>query len=130
MEVVEAERTSRKKTTSREYALKKEHAPDAGVTPSGTGGPSRLFIMRPVATTLLMVILLAGYRLSRLPVSALPEVDYPDHSNGHPLPRCQPGCHDLCRYRRSRRQFGQMSGLKQMSSQSSGGASIIALQFS
>ena len=47
--------------------------------PSSTGGPSRLFIMRPVATTLLMVaILLAGiigYRA--LPVSALPEVDYP-----------------------------------------------------
>ena len=47
--------------------------------PSSTGGPSRLFIMRPVATTLLMVaILLAGiigYRF--LPVSALPEVDYP-----------------------------------------------------
>lgn len=46
--------------------------------PSSTGGPSRLFIMRPVATTLLMVaILLAGiigYRA--LPVSALPEVDY------------------------------------------------------
>ncbi|PLB93239.1 acriflavin resistance protein, partial [Klebsiella pneumoniae] len=47
--------------------------------PGRTGGPSRLFIMRPVATTLLMVaILLAGiigYRF--LPVSALPEVDYP-----------------------------------------------------
>ncbi len=48
--------------------------------PNSTGGPSRLFIMRPVATTLLMVaILLAGivtgYRA--LPVSALPEVDYP-----------------------------------------------------
>ena len=47
--------------------------------PSSTGGPSRLFIMRPVATTLLMVaIMLAGiigYRF--LPVSALPEVDYP-----------------------------------------------------
>ena len=47
--------------------------------PSSTGGPSRLFILRPVATTLLMVaILLAGiigYRF--LPVSALPEVDYP-----------------------------------------------------
>ncbi|SQD04818.1 multidrug resistance protein [Escherichia coli] len=72
--------------------------------PSSTGGPSRLFIMRPVATTLLMVaILLAGiigYRA--LPVSALPEVDLSDHSGGHALPRCQPGCHDLCRYRAAR----------------------------
>ena len=50
--------------------------------PSSTGGPSRLFILRPVATTLLMVaIMLAGiigYRF--LPVSALPEVDYPTRS--------------------------------------------------
>lgn len=80
VEVVEAQSatTPEEKAASREDT-KKEHAPDAGVTPSSTGGPSRLFIMRPVATTLLMVaILLAGiigYRA--LPVSALPEVDYP-----------------------------------------------------
>jgi hypothetical protein len=57
----------------------RERNPDAGDAPGSTGGPSRLFILRPVATTLLMVaILLAGiigYRF--LPVSALPEVDYP-----------------------------------------------------
>lgn len=71
--------------------------------PSSTGGPSRLFIMRPVATTLLMVaILLAGiigYRA--LPVSALPEVDYPT-IQVVTLYQCQPGCHDLCRYRAAR----------------------------
>lgn len=68
--------------------------------PGRTGGPSRLFIMRPVATTLLMVaILLAGiigYRF--LPVSALPEVDYPT-IGGYPLSGRQPGRGDL-RYHR------------------------------
>ena len=62
---------------------------------------SRLFILRPVATTLLMVaILLAGavaYR--QLPVSALPQVDYPDHPGAHLLSRRKPGCHGLVRHR-------------------------------
>lgn len=104
VEVVEAQSatTPEEKATSREYA-KKELAPDASVTPSSTGGPSRLFIMRPVATTLLMVaILLAGiigYRA--LPVSALPEVDYPT-IQVVTLYQCEPGCHDLCRYRAAR----------------------------
>ncbi len=80
VEVVEAQSatTPGREATSREYA-KKEHAPDAGVTPEQHRRPVAPFYMRPVATTLLMVaILLAGiigYRA--LPVSALPEVDYP-----------------------------------------------------
>ena len=98
--------------------------------PSSTGGPSRLFIMRPVATTLLMVaILLAGiigYRA--LPVSALPEVDYPT-IQVVTLYRCQPDVMTSAVTAPLERQFGQMSGLKQMSSQSSGGASVITLQF-
>lgn len=131
VEVVEAQSatTPEEKATSREYA-KKEHAPDAGVTPSSTGGPSRLFIMRPVATTLLMVaILLAGiigYRA--LPVSALPEVDYPT-IQVVTLYRCEPDVMTSAVTAPLERQFGQMSGLKQMSSQSSGGASVITLQF-
>lgn len=68
--------------------------------PGSTGGPSRLFILRPVATTLLMAaILLAGiigYRF--LPVAALPEVDYPT-IQVVTLYRRQPGCHDLRRHR-------------------------------
>lgn len=132
VEVVEAQSatTPEEKATSREYA-KKEHAPDAGVTPSSTGGPSRLFIMRPVATTLLMVaILLAGiigYRA--LPVSALPEVDYPTIQVVTLYPGASPDVMTSAVTAPLERQFGQMSGLKQMSSQSSGGASVITLQF-
>ncbi|VFS17746.1 multidrug efflux system subunit MdtA [Escherichia coli] len=72
--------------------------------PSSTGGPSRLFIMRPVATTAADgAILLAGiigYRA--LPVSGTAGSGLSDHSGGHALPRCKPGCHDLCRYRAAR----------------------------
>ena len=67
--------------------------------PSSTGGPSRLFIMRPVATTLLMVaILLAGIIGYRARFGAAGS-GLSDHSGSHALPRCEPGCHDLCRYR-------------------------------
>ncbi|WP_411024676.1 efflux RND transporter permease subunit, partial [Salmonella sp. s55962] len=96
-----------------------------------TGGPSRLFIMRPVATTLLMVaILLAGiigYRF--LPVSALPEVDYPTIQVVTLYPCASPDVVTSAITAPLERQFGQMSGLKQMSSQSSGGASVVTLQF-
>lgn len=132
VEVVEAQSatTPEEKATSREYA-KKELAPDASVTPSSTGGPSRLFIMRPVATTLLMVaILLAGiigYRA--LPVSALPEVDYPTIQVVTLYSGASPDVMTSAVTAPLERQFGQMSGLKQMSSQSSGGASVITLQF-
>ncbi len=94
--------------------------------------PSRLFIERPVATSLLMVaILLVGivaYRV--LAISALPQVDYPTIQ----VVTLYPGA---SRYVRAssvpgplERQFGQMPGLNEMSSTSSGGASVITLQFS
>jgi multidrug efflux system membrane fusion protein len=109
----------------------RERNPDAGDAPGSTGGPSRLFILRPVATTLLMVaILLAGiigYRF--LPVSALPEVDYPTIQVVTLYPGASPDVVTSAITAPLERQFGQMSGLKQMSSQSSGGASVVTLQF-
>ena len=99
--------------------------------PNASGGPSRQFILRPVATTLLMVaILLAGilgYRA--LPVSALPEVDYPTIQVVTLYPGASPDVVTSSITAPLERQFGQMSGLKQMSSQSSGGASVVTLQF-
>uniref|UniRef100_UPI0035C77AEF MdtB/MuxB family multidrug efflux RND transporter permease subunit n=1 Tax=Serratia quinivorans TaxID=137545 RepID=UPI0035C77AEF len=99
--------------------------------PNPGGGPSRLFILRPVATTLLMVaILLAGiigYRA--LPVSALPEVDYPTIQVVTLYPGASPDVVTSAITAPLERQFGQMSGLKQMASQSSGGASVVTLQF-
>ena len=98
--------------------------------PTG-GGPSRQFILRPVATTLLMMaILLAGiigYR--SLPVSALPEVDYPTIQVVTLYPGASPDVVTSAITAPLERQFGQMSGLKQMASQSSGGASVVTLQF-
>nr|WP_314263698.1 MdtB/MuxB family multidrug efflux RND transporter permease subunit [uncultured Moellerella sp.] len=95
------------------------------------GGPSRLFILRPVATTLFMVaILLAGivgYRF--LPVSALPEVDYPTIQIVTLYPGASPDVMTSAITAPLERQFGQMSGLKQMASRSSGGASVITLMF-
>ncbi|ENG6108484.1 MdtB/MuxB family multidrug efflux RND transporter permease subunit [Serratia liquefaciens] len=99
--------------------------------PNASGGPSRLFILRPVATTLLMLaILLAGiigYRA--LPVSALPEVDYPTIQVVTLYPGASPDVVTSAITAPLERQFGQMSGLKQMASQSSGGASVVTLQF-
>src|SRR5882762_6381558 len=93
--------------------------------------PSRLFILRPVATTLLMVaILLAGivaYRV--LPLSALPEVDYPTIQIVTLYPGASPDVTTSSITAPLERQFGQMPGLKQMSSTSSAGASVITLQF-
>ena len=98
--------------------------------PAG-GGPSRQFILRPVATTLMMIaILLAGiigYR--SLPVSALPEVDYPTIQVVTLYPGASPDVMTSAVTAPLERQFGQMSGLKQMSSQSAGGASVVTLQF-
>ena len=94
--------------------------------------PSRLFILRPVATTLLMVaILLSGiiaYRL--LPISALPQVDYPTIQVTTFYPGASPEVIASSITAPLERQFGQMPGLKQMSSTSSGGASVVTLQFS
>ncbi|MBU6436627.1 MAG: efflux RND transporter permease subunit, partial [Betaproteobacteria bacterium] len=94
--------------------------------------PSRLFIERPVATSLLMLaILLAGslaYRL--LPLSALPEVDYPTIQVTTLYPGASPDVMTSSVTAPLERQFGQMPGLSQMSSVSSGGASVITLRFS
>jgi multidrug efflux pump len=92
---------------------------------------SRLFILRPVATTLIMLaILLSGliaYRL--LAVSALPEVDYPTIRVLTLYPGASPEVMTSAVTAPLERQFGQMAGLKQMSSSSSGGASVITLRF-
>jgi multidrug efflux pump len=94
--------------------------------------PSRLFILRPVATSLLMMaILIAGllaYRI--LPLSALPEVDYPTIQVVTLYPGASPDVIASSITAPLERQFGQMPGLKQMSSTSSGGASVVTLQFS
>ncbi len=94
--------------------------------------PSRIFILRPVATSLLMVaILMAGlvaYRI--LPISALPEVDYPTIQVTTLYPGASPDVMTSSITAPLEHQFGQMPGLKQMSSVSSGGAAVITLQFS
>ncbi|OWQ85334.1 multidrug transporter subunit MdtB [Roseateles aquatilis] len=94
--------------------------------------PSRPFIERPVATSLLMLaILLAGllaYRL--LPLSALPEVDYPTIQVTTLYPGASPDVISTTVTAPLERQFGQMPGLNQMTSASSGGASVITLRFS
>jgi len=93
--------------------------------------PSRLFILRPVATSLLMVaILLAGFVAYRqLPVSALPEVDYPIIQVVTFYPGASPDVMSSAVTAPLERQFGQMPGLNQMTSTSSQGGSVIVLQF-
>src|SRR5574337_1702898 len=93
--------------------------------------PSRIFILRPVATSLLMVaILLAGLVAFRqLPLSALPEVDYPTIQVITLYPGASPDVMTSSVTAPLERTFGQMPGLNQMSSSSSGGASVITLQF-
>jgi multidrug efflux pump len=93
---------------------------------------SRTFILRPVATALLMAaLLLSGllaYRL--LPVSALPQVDYPTIRVVTFYPGASPEVMTSAVTAPLERQFGQTPGLEQMSSTSSGGASVITLRFS
>ncbi|HKV33908.1 MAG TPA: MdtB/MuxB family multidrug efflux RND transporter permease subunit [Pyrinomonadaceae bacterium] len=93
--------------------------------------PSRPFILRPVATSLLMAaILLAGIVAYRqLPVSALPEVDYPTIQVITFYPGASPEVVASAVTAPLERQFGQVPGLNQMTSTSSGGSSIITLQF-
>src|SRR5438445_6852178 len=93
--------------------------------------PSRLFILRPVATALLMVaILLAGtVAYLQLPLSALPQVDYPTIQVVTLYPGASPDVTTSAITAPLERQFGQMPGLKQMSSTSSGGGSVITMQF-
>jgi multidrug efflux pump len=93
--------------------------------------PSRLFILRPVATTLLMVaILVVGViAFFQLPLSALPEVDYPTIQVQSFYPGASPEVITSAITAPLEKQFGQMPGLNQMSSTSSAGASVITLQF-
>jgi multidrug efflux pump len=93
--------------------------------------PSRLFILRPVATTLLMVgVLLVGWvAFMQLPVSALPEVDYPTIQVVTFYPGADPDVMASSVTSPLERQFGQVPGLSQMTSTSSFGSSVITLQF-
>ena len=93
--------------------------------------PSRPFILRPVATSLLMVaILLAGaVAYYQLPVSALPQVDYPTIQVMTFYPGASPDVMASSVTAPLERQFGQIPGLSQMTSTSSGGGSVITLQF-
>src|SRR6266404_1819103 len=93
--------------------------------------PSRPFILRPVATSLLMAaILLAGaVAYVQLPVSALPQVDYPTIQVVTFYPGASPEVMGSSITAPLERQFGQVPGLKQMTSTSSTGSSVITLQF-
>ena len=109
-------------------------APCRNIRRSGTSGfmsPSRLFILRPVATTLLMVgVLLVGWvAFMQLPVSALPEVDYPTIQVVTFYPGADPDVMASSVTSPLERQFGQVPGLSQMTSTSSFGSSVITLQF-
>jgi len=93
--------------------------------------PSRPFILRPVATSLLMAAILlvglVGY--TQLPVSALPEVDYPTIQVLTFYPGASPAVMSTTVTAPLERQFGELQGLSQMTSSSSGGTSVIVLQF-
>jgi multidrug efflux pump len=94
--------------------------------------PSRTFILRPVATILIMIaILLAGWvGYTQLPVSALPEVDYPTMQIVTFYPGASPEVMASSVTAPLERQMGQVPGLQQMTSTSSDGSSIVTLQFS
>src|ERR1700753_3862842 len=98
---------------------------------SSAMSPSRPFILRPVATSLLMVaILLAGFvAYVQLPVSALPQVDYPTIQVQTFYPGASPDVMASSVTSTLERQFGQVPGLSQMTSTSSPGCSVITLQF-
>jgi multidrug efflux pump len=93
--------------------------------------PSKIFIVRPVATALLMIaILLVGaVAYMQLPLSALPEVAYPTIQVQTFYPGASPEVITSAITAPLEKQFGQMAGLNQMSSTSSAGASVITLQF-
>jgi multidrug efflux pump len=93
--------------------------------------PSRPFILRPVATALLMaaMFLAGGVAFFQLPVSALPEVDYPTIEVQTFYPGASPDVVASAVTAPLERQFGQVAGLSQMTSTSSGGSSIIVMQF-
>jgi multidrug efflux pump len=93
--------------------------------------PSRIFILRPVATTLLMVAILAVGLIAylQLPLSALPEVAYPTIQVQTFYPGASPEVVTSAITAPLEKQFGQMPGLNQMTSTSSAGASVITLTF-
>src|SRR5881409_910461 len=93
--------------------------------------PSRPFILRPVATSLLMaaILLAGGIAYRQLPVSALPQVDYPTIQVLTFYPGASPDVMASSVTAPLERQFGQVAGLTQMTSTSSQGSSIITLQF-
>ena len=98
---------------------------------AGEVNPSRPFILRPIATSLLMLaVLLSGaIAYKQLAISALPEVDYPTIQVITFYPGASPDVSASAITAPLERQFGQMPGLNQMSSVSSDGSSIITLQF-
>ncbi len=104
---------------------------DEAPPPGGSANPSRPFILRPVATTLFMLaILLTGLVAYKfLPLSALPEVDYPTIQVRTLYPGASPDVMAVTVTGPLERQFGQMAGLNRMSSVSSAGASVVTLQF-
>ncbi|ATQ67899.1 MULTISPECIES: efflux RND transporter permease subunit [Methylosinus] len=93
--------------------------------------PSKIFILRPVATTLLMaaIMIAGGFAYRFLPLSALPAVDYPTIEVQTFYPGASPEVMTTAVTAPLERQFGQMPGLAQMTSSSSAGASLITLQF-
>src|SRR5262252_905678 len=94
--------------------------------------PFRIFILRPVATTLLMaaIMLIGAFAYRFLPLSALPEVDYPTIQVQTFYPGASPDVMTASITAPLEVQLGQMPGLNQMSSASSSGSSVITLQFS
>ncbi|HXP07015.1 MAG TPA: efflux RND transporter permease subunit, partial [Acidobacteriaceae bacterium] len=94
--------------------------------------PSRTFILRPIATILMMVavLVLGLVAYTTLPISALPEADYPTIQVQTFYPGASPQVMSSAVTAPLERQFGQVAGLTQMTSTSSDGSSIIVLQFS
>ena len=93
--------------------------------------PSRTFILKPVATSLMMagVVLVGGVAFRQLPVSALPQVDYPTIQVLTFYPGASPDVVATTVTAPLERQFGEMQGLSQMTSTSSGATSVVVLQF-
>src|ERR1700758_3388805 len=94
--------------------------------------PSRIFILRPVATALMMVavVLVGVVAFYQLPVSALPQVDYPTIQIQTFYPGASPQVMATAVTAPLEKQFGQVPGLTQMTSISSYGSSLVTLQFS
>ncbi len=105
--------------------------PTAEADRAGQFSPSRLFILRPIATSLLMIAIfltgLIGFQF--LPLSALPQVDYPTIQVQTSYPGASPEVMTTNVTVPLERQFGQMPGLSRMSSISSAGVSVVTLQF-